>query len=545
MTALQAGVMAYKQEALVPIEELGWDNYDYRLFRYYHYDSYVNNTVYSRLVNYAAVHKEREKLYKHTRSIYNPASRLEDLLVSYVYGGAIDMQTLEQGAIPIVAENPALLDAIKQVFTWSRWGEQKSLYVRRGARYGDSFLKVCDDPSKRKVYLESLHPGKVREWTTDNVGNIQSIVIEYLREEDPDIAALTPSRFGLIPQPQSQKQYLYTEKITKLDDGSEKWETFKDGEPFGYYANEFGILVPSWTTEYGFIPVTLTQYKNIGLFSGANAFYSSLRKIDEINDNASLLNDQVRKAINPMWYFAGVRRTEEVNATTNGTEGTENERRKDAVPAIYGPAGSQPFPMVFDLPIDQAYQNLQGMIAELERDMPELALQRIREGGSDMTEPGNTSGYSDAIGRVEEARGNYDAGQIRALQMAITIGGIHQYDGFEGFNLDSYAAGDLKFYIRERPVIADQLSKRERITQLQMAGTAPLPIQKLILKEMEYDTKTIEDVIKEQEIEKEKNMRNAARGFGQAIFGEGDTDEDETDEEDTKANAPEPESVAA
>jgi len=138
---------------------------------------------------------------------------------------------------------------------------------------------------------------------------------------------------------------------------------------------------------------------------------------------------------------------------------------KDKLKALYGPEGSQPHPMLADLDIGSVAGNIGHMLAELERDLPELALHRLREQGN-LTAPGVRAGYSDAIDRIVEAQGNYDAALVRAQQMAVSIGGYNSYRGFEAFDLGSYDKGDLEHFIATRPVIEDALALNDRLTFL-------------------------------------------------------------------------------
>lgn len=497
MSAINAGIQTYNERAFVPIEEYGWDTYEGRLHRYFHFQSYLDNTVYSRLIPYANTHRERSKLYQHTRAIYNPVKRQNNLIVSNVYQGAIDLETMTDGALPIKTDNDAVLDALRQVIKWSRLGQSLSQYVRWASLYGDCAIKVVDDKAAQKVRLELLHPGKIRECEFDEVGNVKSAIIEYERVDDANVETMRPMRFGSAEQGQ-RTPYTYTEKITR-----DKFETFKNGEPFAFYTDANGNGLTEWDNEYGFVPLVVAHYDTAGTKWGVNSFYSSLRKIDEINDAASLINDQVRKSVNLMWYFAGVRQSSELSATT-GAEA------KDKIPAIYAPEGSQPYPMIGNLPINDALANLQNMLNELERDMPELALQRIRE-GSALTAPGVRTGYSDAIGNIQNARKNLDPALVSALQMATSIGGYNRYEGFQSFTLDSYQRGDIDFDIRERPVIGDSLSKQERITALQGVADKPPTIQRLILKELDYADSDIDEVVAETEA---KAREQQALDFG-------------------------------
>jgi hypothetical protein len=144
-----------------------------------------------------------------------------------------------------------------------------------------------------------------------------------------------------------------------------------------------------------------------------------------------------------------------------------------------------------------------------------LALQRVREQGGNFTAPGIRATFSDAIGRITDARGNYDHALVRALQMGMTMGGMGGYPGLEAFNRNSYDDGDLDFYIKDRPVIADSLGLSERLTQLASVANMPPALQAVALKEMDYSDKVIEEVVADTETQ----TRNAARGFAQGVFG--------------------------
>lgn len=510
LNAARAAWTTYNARALEPIEEFGWDRWDTyyaRLFRYYHYNTYYTNTVYTDLIAYAATHKWQAGLYKHIRGIYNPVARLTDLYVAKVYGGQLDFQGLHKGAIPITVADDQLRTAISQVWKWSNWGQKKSLYVRYGANLGASVIKIVDDRQRQKVRMEVLHPGKIKEVDFDDAGNVKKVVIEYLRQDDETLSY--PE--GTLTQPLS---YTYTEKIDK-----ETFSTFKDGEPFAYYTDASGKPVDKWDNEYGFVPVVIVPHRDLGLRWGANSYHTILHKIDELNDAASLLNDQVRKAVNLIWYFPGVTAKKDIIVTTDD---------KDQIPALYGPKDStNPYPMVFPLNIHDAGENVQSLLEEIERDTPELSLHRVRETGR-ATAPGVASVYSDATDRIQEARGNYDDGEVRAHQMAIAIGGEMQYEGFLGYNLKSYDRGDLEHYIGERPVIRDMLAKTDRLTAL-----AAIPgTDKLQLEELDYDQETIDEVLAVQD----QQTRAAARGLADSIFGAGTNSDTTTQSAQNGAN---------
>ncbi len=433
--------------ALTPIDSWGFDTYVARMFRYFHARTYYHNVAYTSLVSYADSHKADSKLYKQVRGIYNPVKRLIETYVSKCYGGSLDMEDATEGAVPIMAASEQLRDAIRQLWLWSNWGTMKALYVRTGALCGDTFLKVIDDPVAQKVRLEVVDPAKIKSLTLDEVGNIKDVVIEYEKDEE----VLTTNLFSKAFQ---RRTHVYTEHITQ-----ERFETYRDGEPFAYYTDPAGQGVSAWDNEYGFIPMVLVRHQQLGADFGGNAFLDFVRKIDEINDNASLLNDQIRKTVQPIWWITGNERSE-IDLEYD---------EKDIVPMIFGGENSDAKPMIANVQISSAIQNINNQLSELERDMPELGLYRLRD-ASVLTAPGVRAGWSDAIDRLTDANGNYDDGLVRAQMMAVSMGGLRRYDKFTPFSLDSYARGDLQHFIKNRPIINDSLSEKEKMDYLMTSG---------------------------------------------------------------------------
>lgn len=506
MSAVRAGWYAFNERALIPTADYPWDDYNPRQFRYAMYKAYDTNTAYDAVTHFANQLKVSGKLYKHIRGIYNPVSRLRESYVDKLYGGALDFETLEGGAIPLVfvdASNPdTLRNAIRNLWLWSNMRLNKDLYVRTGVTLGDVAWKVVDDPAKGKVRLEVLHPGKIKDVTLDAVHNVKAITIEYERT-DKDTG----------------RNYVFTEMI----DG-EWFRTFRDGQPYAYTVDGDGQAVAEWRNPYGFVPVVLVQHCNVGMTWGANAFYAQVGKIDELNDAASLLGDSVRKAINPMLRAIGFK------AGANIIFDTSN---RDELPVLYGPEGSSIEPLTPQIDIAAAGANIDRLLLELERDLPELALHRLREGGQ-LTAPGVRAAYADAIGRYKSAMSAYDDGLIRAQKMALSIGGFRGYEGFKGITLDSYARGELEHYIRDRAIIEDQMSKQERIAALQGLPAEPAKAR-LILQEMGYSQQQIDEVVAELSITAEIQARAAARGFAESVFGRMENDDDGVEQAEPQA----------
>lgn len=463
MVAIRAGYEAYRAydaKALIPLTTHIhlWDDYAARLWRYNHLELYYHNAVYTELEKYRDTHlyKANHGLYRHTRAIYNPYARLVDLYADSVYRGRIDYEELSTGAVPFDTLDNRKRGAIRNLLRWSNWQDNMSLYVGEGAKLGDSVIKIVDERDKKKVRLEVQHPGIYREVEFDAVGNVKRAVIEYRRYDDEKT-------------PLTRQGYVYTEIITQ-----ERFETFKDGEPFAFYNDANGNPVTAWDNEYGFVPVAWFKHRPASRADfGLGAGHGVINKIDELNSLASRTHDQIDKVVNAIF------------GVTNATSATtlDIDDSKGAVPMVYLPEGSDIKPFVVPLDIAAAMGAVDKLLEEIERDTPELALHRIRQTGN-LTAPGVRAGYGDAIAKIGGAMNRYDACKVRAIQMALTIGGIGGYEGFEGFNLNSYARGDLELNIKERPVIDDTLSLNETITFLM--GLQDNKLRPLIMQEMGF-----------------------------------------------------------
>jgi hypothetical protein len=449
------------------------------------------------VTSFSTLTKNSYGLGKFTRGIYNAANRRVEADVAKIFSGSIDYEDLSRGAIPLAIATDELKAAIRQGWLWSNWAEEKSLLVRMASMLGDVAIKIVDEPDKEKVRMEVVHPGKIHDVEFNSVGDVKSAVIEY-------------ERMG-----NDGKYYVYREEID-----NDEFRFFKDKKPWDYINDVFNGEYARYSNVYGFVPLVIIKYRDMGQKWGASSFHAQIGKIHEINDAASTLNDQIRKAVNVWWYFAGVSKSDDLDASVPS---------KDQIPATYGPEGSQPFPMIAPVDIAAASANIQYLLAELERDMPVLALHHLREKGN-VTAPGVRAGYSDAIGEFTQAHGRIGSGMVRANKMMVSIGGLRKYKGFESFNLDSFENGDLEHVIKDAQFVEDELSKLEKITALQSASA---PIW-LILRELDYDQETIDEVVNFQEEQDQKAMMMAI-DTALATKG-GDDDEDaESDKQAAKA----------
>lgn len=474
-----------------------WDTFPARAQRYVNNTDYYNNRVYDTLASQSGALKTRQSLYRWIRGVHNPVARLVDLYPAKVYGGSLDLETGTTGAIPLVCK-PPLAEAIIALWKTSNWGTEKTTFVWRGAMLGDTFIKLVNDASEQYVCMETLHPGKVNEWRKDASGSIIFMAIEYDVYEDTTA---------------TNTRYRYREEITP--DG---FATFKDGKPFAYY--EQGA---TWENPYGFVPVVHAQHHNLGLDSGASCFHTSRQKIDELNNAASLLNDQIAKVINPVWFATGGQRAD-IDLSQSA---------RDSIPIVYGKTGATMTALVNNLDIVGARANIDSLIKEVEKDMPELTLYELRAQGL-------ASGvavkrmYEDAVNRIKGASGSYDAALAMAQSMGVAMGAYHRYAGYEGFRLEDFKRGNLYHVIKERSAFDETLDKQARIAALAQVKDQPPALARLTLRELDFDEATIEEVLAEMAEGAAQDAAAAARAFGKSMFGEDENGAQDNPDESTE-----------
>lgn len=442
MSGVRAFNYAFNERYLIPVDRFENETYEARTFGYALAESFYHNSVYRSIETFSATLKHQYSLYKHIRGVYNPVYRQNEIIKSKIAGGAIDWENLDTGPYQVVADD-ALKPLITQVWRWSNFGTLKGVYVHMAALLGDCGLWVTDDVERGKVRIEVMHPARIQDADFDESGNVKSAVIEYERE-------------WLNPDTGKREDVTYR---MEADKGS--FRTLKNGEPFAWHND-----MAEWDNPYGFVPLVVAKYKSVGRKWGVNAFHASMEKIHETNSLASILADSIALNINPPMLLAGVPKptsTPKVpGSLSDGTTSSDPTAQRDRKSFLYGPADAKAIPLVIPQDITGVAQVVEANLAELERDMPENALHRLRDSGQ-MSGVAIRNSYSDATGRLDEGAGNTDDAWVRATQMAVSMAAYRRLPEFRGFDLNSYARGDLDMYIKERQFFEDKLTPQEEI----------------------------------------------------------------------------------
>jgi hypothetical protein len=290
--------------------------------------------------------------------------------------------------------------------------------------------------------LEVIEPQKIKWLEKDAVGNIQRVVIEYAinDEDEPPIYQRGGGR---------TTRWTYTEVI--------------DRETFTFYRD--GVQTATYDNPFGFVPLVHAMAANEGRQFGATRWATVRGKIDELNSQAALLNDQVRKAVVPLLMTYGFE-------VENDKIAPRVENPDEALNIGVSDTAARAEMLSPTLSIEAALSNIQQQLSEIEQDMPELSLYRIGQAGGSLSGVAIRQLYDLAYGKITSAMGVYDDALMRAIQMGLTVGGVGRYRGFEPFGLDSYDRGALDFTLTPRPVVFDGLDMKTRLDFL-VATNAP------------------------------------------------------------------------
>lgn len=405
---------------------------------------YQNNALYDVLADMLrrqAVWREQLK------GLRNPAFRVTEFYASHTWPGALPQ------ALPIVADRKSIIKPIQQVWKWSNWISTKQVAARHQALYGDMFLKVCTTPANDRVYIQVLEPEHVTEFDAD-----ERDFLTYVRLDVPQTRRLTNGR---------NETFTHTEVWDATEGTFRVWEhSYGVTSDIDHLGNP---TINKAIAEFGidFVPISHAKFADIGEDRGMSALMPALDKIDEANRQATRLNQMLFRHNNVVWALNGgldaskrplpaprINATDGVNDSDDGTITFGDEQM------LALPGNTELKQLVPDLKYEDALKILQDHMRELSQDLPELVWFGLGD-------QGQLSGRAvrlllgPAIARLEEARGNAEAALVRADQMALTLGKVHNL--FRG--LGSFERGDFEHSFEPRDVLPTDSLERAQTQQ--------------------------------------------------------------------------------
>lgn len=465
--ATKAAVNTFQRVYADPVGETTRGAFESRAARYNLLWHYYQNSAFEDARLWQA-YKAKYGLYRQTRSIYNPARRLVDFYAGIVYPGVLsaDAARLPDNtplAIPLAEDiNPALAAAIGQVWRWSNWQAAMRVMVRYGAALGDVAVELVDDVDAGKVVCVVRWPGQIADLTLDDMGNVKGYALEYDYEEADG------------------QRYTYRKEVDQ-----ESIRTYRNGQPWLYDGVPAEVANP-----YGFAPLVWAKHTDIGGDHGEPAL-RNIAKWDELNMLASAVHDHAMKVLHAPLLITG---------ENIGKLGEEQTKRLPT-PDLTNPYGDRESLNLLKaasggdiraatLPQGDALALIDRDIAEIEHDHPEIGMYTKLREMAQVTGPGAERMFGDVRTYVDEARGNYDLQSVKLFQMAVAIGGwrlsrgdggwaqrTRQQEALDGFDLTSYARGELDFEIMPRPLVPPIPERQADATVVKTEVDAGIPLK--------------------------------------------------------------------
>jgi hypothetical protein len=433
-----------------PLAEVNRNAVYQQLFAYY------SNTAFEDVAAWAR-YRLRHSLYRYTRPIFNPITRVVDFYAEHIYPGILTPENLSKSgrpsAIPFSADTaPEIRAGAGQLWQWSNWQVNNPIMVQHGALTGNVLVEVIDDVESGKIRFQTIFPSNVADFRLDDYGNLKAYVLEY-QVSDPNIDGGRSFTYAKEVQPEFIAYY-------------------KNGQPHDYGR---GAVTPG----YGFVPAVWVKHLDIGMDYGVAAIRSSLGKIDELNSIMSHVADHIHKQINSpriLWTNSNV--TPLFSNQTADT--TDFDTRQDQV-LLKGAQGGTTETLVGDLDPQTIVPHFEKLYAEIERDYPEITMYEKLRDQNIVTAPGASRLMGDVERKISRPAANYDLANTKLIQMGLAIGGFRANSGdwgiltpqqkkFAPFNLDSYNKGQLELTILERELTPQ--TSREQADELAVRANA-------------------------------------------------------------------------
>jgi len=510
-----------------PIDSLGeapggsgdWGSFASRQTRYRILWAFYQNVAFKDRSIWPSRYAADPGLYLAVRDLFGVALALGNFHRSHIHGGPLDPRAGDgvsaPSALPIVMdrENPYVRLALAELWKRSNHNLGKDVITLWGATQGDVFAEACLDVAGRTVRINPVPAGRVKACEVTAEGNVVAYQLQY-RRTDPRFRPDSNHR-GLQPAPVT-----YEEVVDRDPAGTVRYRTYLNGQAFAWPGN------PSADWSYRkdlmpFVPMVHVQHANLGLGWGQAEAAPAIGGMTEVSDLASCLTDWARRAVHAPHLIAGMTKPGKDKETVTLRDGRQSEeggdddertRVRQEQNLLFGKTATGAYSLVHNLPVE----GIGGQIDRLRRwqldNYPELAYEKLRLSGEASGESFREA-RKPAATKVDDRRTPYDAGSERLFKMAITLGGIHGFGGYERFDIGSYQSGDLDFRIGARPAFAVDAEDRtaDRLAKyaaLKAATDAGLPID-LAMEEAGYDPATIAKVVADRAQEQARAAKAA------------------------------------
>ncbi len=451
---------------------------------------------------------DQAELYAYIRDILGIAYALGEFYTTYLQGGPLDPAmgdgVAEPSALPILfgsavpeASVLAVRGALAELMMRSNYAVKKDLVSYLGSSLGDVFIEARDDFAARRMRLNVMHPGRVKRCEKDEEGNVQEYEYEW-KEKHPERPGFTCT---------------YSEIARRAGDVVQ-YQTYLDRRPYAWQGNptKGGVPLREWEVSgFGFVPLVHVQHKDVALGWGQAEVQNALSMWREVSDLGCCLTDWARRALHSPHLVAGSQAPGELPTGTRTTQVDETEGTRDRSSFMFvtNPQAHAD-PLLTPMPVNGLVEYLELLMRKQRQDYPEISLQNVNTAG---TVSGETirRAREPAAKKVRQRRQSYHGPTAAVMKMALTMGGVLGYRGYEGITIDSYNRGELDFRIGPTEVFdrdpqEDMDEKVKKFTAIKTATDSGLPLE-FVLREFGYSEEVIAATLAEKETAQARSLQ--------------------------------------
>ena len=401
---------------------------------------YSNNSLYDDLATYA---RDNDLWLEAIKPLRNPTHRSVEFFATKL--------CLGNPKILVASKSNTVLTAIQQVQKWSGFATNKRPMLRKNTLYGNLFVKVMFD-GKKMVEI-ALDTKNVTDFEEDERGFLTSIRIDVTIENHRTYTEYWTKNDGFNG---------YVATWEHVGGREMKLENLGDAQTFNFLT-DFGI---------DFIPIVHSKFTDVGEKWGRSAVDHAIEKIEEWDRKATVLSEMMFQSDMFLILRNGIQESGMKKPAGLITKPTDDDTMKWSRFKILKANG---WDEVKTSALDFAWSEFKAILdgdgEEIKQDLPELKYYDIKE--NELSGIAMRTLLAGALDRANEAQEAFVTGQVRANEMALTMG---KFYGLFPSTIGDYANGDFNHDMQFEEVIPIN-SQSEKITNLASMANIEMPIQ--------------------------------------------------------------------
>lgn len=321
--------------------------------------------------------------------IFNPAKRVVDIY-KHIFSGAFGDE------IQIDSANDLVAPALNKVWQWGNINIERQIMLFEGPLFGTVGIRtVARSLPTPRVYNRFDSAEKIKYITYDDRGNVETAVIEYIRNE----STLHGTR----------DNHVITEILAP-----DEFSTLRDGIPYDLINNRANGELSKYENVLGVTPYVILKHKHTGLDWGLGALAGEESKIDLLNMLIGHIITQIIRHVKVKWLMAASGNPpKDIDLGDTSVAYIKTDPTVTTAPIM--------LPMVANLSLGDAISMASMMLDELRDSLPEL---KATDGKFLSGQSGETVAQlrQPAEQLIIDARGNYEDALIRAQKISLSWG---------------------------------------------------------------------------------------------------------------------------